>query len=104
MSFVNNAWYTAAWSFEVGRDLLARTFLNQPVVMFRQYDGTVVALADRCPHRFAPLSMGRVVGDSIECGYHGMRFNSMGTCVRNPMTESPPGKASLVRSYPIVER
>ncbi len=54
--FMKNAWYVAAQADEIGRVPLARLLLGEPVVMFRQEDGTPVALEDRCCHRRAPLS------------------------------------------------
>ena len=41
-------------------------------------------LTDRCPHRKAPLSSGEVVGNDIQCGYHGIRFAADGTCTHVP--------------------
>jgi vanillate O-demethylase monooxygenase subunit len=52
--------------------------------MCRKSDGIAVAVGGRCPHRFAPLAMGRVVDDCIECPYHGLRFNDDGACQHNP--------------------
>ena len=59
--FLRNYWYVAAWDHEIGREPLGRTLLGEPVVMFRKQDGTPVAFEDRCCHRRAPLSLGRVV-------------------------------------------
>ena len=102
--FLRNAWYVGAWGTEVGRqNLLRRTLLSEPVVFYRQEDGTPVALADKCAHRHAPLSAGRLVGNNIECPYHGLTYNSGGECVRVPgQSTIPPG--CRVRSYPTVER
>ena len=73
------------------------------VVLYRTEDGTAVALEDRCCHRALPLSMGKVVGDRLQCGYHGLEFDSGGACVRVPgQAQIPPGAS--VRSYPLVER
>lgn len=102
MEYLRNAWYAAAWSDEVGRTPLARTFLDQPVVMFREEDGTPVALADRCPHRFAPLSKGKLVENAIECAYHGLRFGGDGGCVYN--YHGPVPKAATVQAFPLMER
>jgi phenylpropionate dioxygenase-like ring-hydroxylating dioxygenase large terminal subunit len=101
--FLRNSWYVGAWSNEITRSLLARTLLDTPVVFFRQEDGRAVALLDRCPHRFAPLSMGRLKGDAVECGYHGLAFDCTGACVRNPHSDVIPA-AARVRSFPLVER
>jgi hypothetical protein len=51
------------------------------VVLFRKEDGTPVALEDRCVHRHLPLSMGRLVGDTLQCHYHGLRYDGTGACV-----------------------
>jgi phenylpropionate dioxygenase-like ring-hydroxylating dioxygenase large terminal subunit len=100
--FVRNAWYPAAWSRDIGRELIARRILGDDVVLYRTGSGSVAALEDVCPHRFTPLSMGRLKGDTIECGYHGMTFDCRGECVRIPGQAIIPRNAK-VRSYPIQE-
>ncbi len=103
MSFLRNAWYVACWAGDFGAAPLARTFLGEPVVLFRATDGTAVALEDRCRHRALPLSMGRVEGDALRCGYHGLLFDRDGRCIEVPGQNAiPPGAA--VRAYPTVER
>ncbi len=104
MTFLNNAWYMAAWASEINDAPLSRTLLNQRVVLFRTSSGDLTALADRCPHRFAPLSLGKVIADGIECGYHGLQFDRSGTCVRNQMASGRMPSNVKVRSYPIVRR
>lgn len=101
--FVRNAWYVAAWEREIGDGLVPLTVLGLPVVLFRQPDGAVVALEDACPHRKLPLSMGRLVGAEVECGYHGMRFDGQGACTWAPGSRVPPAGAR-VRRYPVVSR
>ena len=100
--YVRNAWYPATWSRDIARELTARRILGQDVVLYRTGAGAVAALEDVCPHRLTPLSMGRLRGDSIECGYHGMTFDCRGECVRIPGQEIIPRNAK-VRSYPVVE-
>ena len=101
--FLNEYWYVAAWSGEVTETPLARTFLDQPVVLYRGAGGQPVALEDRCRHRQLPLSMGKRDGDRLRCGYHGLVFAPDGTCVEVPgQSTVPPGAG--VRSYPVVER
>jgi vanillate O-demethylase monooxygenase subunit len=59
-------------------------------------------LFDRCPHRFAPLSAGRLIGDDIQCGYHGLKFDCSGACVSNP--HGPIPRAATVTPYGVAER
>ncbi|MBT3427149.1 MAG: aromatic ring-hydroxylating dioxygenase subunit alpha [Gammaproteobacteria bacterium] len=101
--FLHNAWYIAAWASEVERQLVHRTLLGEPVVLYRKRDGSAVALEDACPHRKLPLSMGILKDDLIQCGYHGLEFDCSGRCVNIPGQEkiSPDAR---VKSYPVVER
>lgn len=101
--FLRNSWYVAAWDHEVGNGLHPVRMLGEEIVLFRKSDGTVAALEDACPHRKLPLSMGRIKGDTVECGYHGLTFDSTGTCTRVPGAERIPHVA-CVRSYPVEER
>jgi len=103
MWYVRNAWYVAAWSEELGATPLGRRIVGSDVVLFRREDGSPAALDDRCPHRFAPLRLGRVRDGRIECGYHGLQFDGGGTCVHNPHGPQRP-KALNVRSWPTEER
>lgn len=101
--YLRNAWYVAAWSRDIVDRPVARRMLDEPVVVFRTSDGTVVALEDRCPHRHLPLSMGQCVGQAIQCGYHGMVFDAGGQCIEVPSQGFVPPTAR-VRAYPAVER
>lgn len=103
MAYLRNTWYVAGWSDELADGMLARRLLDQPLLLFRRIDGSVAALADRCPHRFVPLHMGRRHGDVIECAYHGLRFDASGQCVLNPNSDVIP-KTARVPAYPVVER
>ena len=103
MRFLRNSWYVAAWDREVSKVPLGRLFLNEPVVLYRKADGGVVALEDRCCHRQLPLSMGKVEGDALRCGYHGLKFEASGKCVEIPGQASIPPQAR-VRAYPAVEK
>src|SRR5580700_1033014 len=100
--FLRNHWYVAAAEEEVAGRPLGRTILGEPVVLFRTEDGTPVALEDRCAHRRLPLSMGKMVGNELQCHYHGLRFDRTGQCVRVPGQDLIPPSAR-VRSYPLVE-
>jgi vanillate O-demethylase monooxygenase subunit len=101
--FLFNAWYAAAWGSEVGRSLTPRRVLGHPVVLYRREDGAPAALADRCPHRFAPLHLGRLEGDAVRCRYHGLCFDDQGRCVESPFGDRLPSGARL-RPFPVVEQ
>ncbi|NNN19296.1 MAG: aromatic ring-hydroxylating dioxygenase subunit alpha [Acidimicrobiaceae bacterium] len=101
--FVLNEWYVAAWGTEVSSDPLARTICGDPIVFFRGESGSVTALADRCVHRCYPLSLGKVKGDVIECGYHGFTYDCSGTCVSVPGQTNIP-RTARVKSYPVIEQ
>jgi len=103
LDYVRNAWYVAGWRDDFGETIARRWYLGEPVVIWREHDGTPVALADRCAHRHYPLSRGKRVGDAIECGYHGFTFDGSGACVRIPSQEHVP-PAIRVRRYPLAER
>ena len=101
--YVLNAWYVAAWSTEVTREPIRRTICELPIVLYRKENGETAALIDRCAHRGYPLSAGRLVGDAIECGYHGFTFGCDGVCTRVPAQSSIPARA-VVRAFPLLEK
>jgi phenylpropionate dioxygenase-like ring-hydroxylating dioxygenase large terminal subunit len=103
MMLLRNAWYIAAWGDELTDKPLARRICNDPVVLFRDRDGTAAALADRCCHRAAPLSLGSLVEGGLQCGYHGLVFDGAGHCVAIPGQRRIPEDAR-VRAYPTVEK
>jgi phenylpropionate dioxygenase-like ring-hydroxylating dioxygenase large terminal subunit len=101
--FIREAWYVAAWDRDLANQPMPITLLGEDVVLYRRADGRAAALEDACAHRKLPLSMGRIKGDHIECGYHGLQFNAAGECVHIPCSERIPRNAR-VRSYPIESR
>ncbi len=102
--FVRNCWYVAAWDHELADgELISRMILGEPVALYRAGDRAVVALEDRCCHRFAPLSKGRLEGDDLRCMYHGLKFDRSGRCNEIPGQDLIP-KSACVKAYPVVER
>lgn len=104
--FLRNAWYCAGWDEDVGigaADLVCRRIAGQSILLYRTGEGQVVAMEDRCPHRSAPLSLGRKEGDAVRCMYHGMLFGADGGCRAVPGMDKVPAGAS-VRTFPVVER
>ncbi len=101
--FIRDQWYVAAFGEELAAVPLGRTICGESIALFRRGDGAVAALQDRCSHRWYPLSLGRIVGDALQCGYHGARFDGAGRCVLIPGQESIPASFDI-RSYPTHER
>jgi vanillate O-demethylase monooxygenase subunit len=100
--FLRNTWYVACTSEELGEQPLGRKICNEPMVFYRGADGQVCALEDFCPHRGAPLSLGRVCEGQLMCGYHGLVMGCDGKTV------SMPGQRvrgfPAIRSFPVAER
>jgi phenylpropionate dioxygenase-like ring-hydroxylating dioxygenase large terminal subunit len=98
-------WYPACRSADLGGRPRSITLMDAPIALWRDGRGAAHALVDRCPHRNAPLSMGRVHGDgSLECGYHGWRFDGGGQCVAVPGLSLGASRSRDVGSYRVVEQ
>jgi phenylpropionate dioxygenase-like ring-hydroxylating dioxygenase large terminal subunit len=102
---LRNQWYPIApVGFVPAGEMTRVTRWGEPWLLFRAADGTLSMLADRCPHRSAPLSLGQHLGDRVACLYHGVQVDGAGTVVSVP---GLPGCAlegkSLVRSLPVRE-
>lgn len=100
---IRNAWYVAAKSSEISRELFSRQYLGVSTVIFRKEDGTPVALQNRCCHRSFPLAEGKLDGDVLECGYHGLRYDCTGKCIAVPSQKKPPENIRL-RAFPVIEK
>lgn len=101
-SFVRNTWYAAVWEHELDNssNLLARKICDVPLVFYKTEDDGYAALDDRCCHRAAPLSMGRVEANCLRCMYHGILYDKSGTVVEIP-GQAHISKNMKVRSYPV---
>lgn len=102
-TYPRNQWYVAAHSEEVTRTLMSRWILDEPVCLYRKLDRTAVALVDRCIHRQMPLSRGRLKDDFLECGYHGILYDSAGKAQRIPSQSHVP-PACRVHRFPLFEK
>ena len=101
--YLRNQWYVAARSGEIGNTPLQRWLLDEPYVLYRTQAGEPAVLDDRCPHRRFALSKGRLVGDVLQCGYHGLSFAPDGSCVGIPGQDKVPPQIRA-RTLPVVER
>ena len=100
--FVLNTWYAAAWEHELdnAQNLLARKICDVPLVFYKTETAGYAALDDRCCHRAAPLSMGRVEANCLRCMYHGILYDKSGKVVEIP-GQTHISKNMKVRSYPV---
>lgn len=104
MNFLHKSWYCVGWSLNHGDGPVGIKLLNRELVLFRRSDGTIACIDGICPHRFAPLSRGKVCNDVIQCGYHGLEFDGEGRCVRNPHGSGTIAPNAHLNSYPVVEK
>jgi phenylpropionate dioxygenase-like ring-hydroxylating dioxygenase large terminal subunit len=88
--FLWDFWYPALRSTDIsGKRLVTAVLLEVPLVLGRTSQGQAFAMRDSCPHRGIPLSYGRFDGQSVECSYHGWRFDACsGQCLEIPSLRS----------------
>ena len=97
-------WHPVAQSSEVVDAPLSVQLLNEAVVLWRNADGLAQAFVDRCPHRGARLSMGRVENGHLECPYHGWQFSSGGQCIKVPaVPDFTPPASQRVKAFEVQE-
>lgn len=103
--YLRNSWYVAALTTELAAGaLVGRQIVGLPVLLYRDERGAVAAIGNRCPHRFAPLHLGRLEEGQVRCGYHGLGFDRTGQCVHNPHGSDSAVRALRVPAYPAVEQ
>jgi vanillate O-demethylase monooxygenase subunit len=100
--YPRNAWYVACMPSEIDEKPLGRTVCGERIVFFRGPEGRVAAVEDWCPHRGAPLSLGRVIEGRLVCGYHGLEMGCDGKPIAMPGQRVRGFPA--VRTFPVVER
>ncbi|MEY4076914.1 MAG: Toluene-4-sulfonate monooxygenase system iron-sulfur subunit TsaM1, partial [Pseudomonadota bacterium] len=100
--FLKNEWYVACRVDEITDKPFGRKICNESMVFFRGLESKLSAVEDFCPHRGAPLSLGRVCNGQLVCGYHGLTMGCDGHTV------SMPGHNvrgfEPVKSFPVIER
>lgn len=100
-----NHWYGVAQSSKVGAKPVAVILWGEAIALYRDSQGQVHALEDRCPHRHVKLSEGAVVGEAIACAYHGWHIGPTGNCTAIPYLEAGQKLPTCrIRSYPVREQ
>jgi vanillate O-demethylase monooxygenase subunit len=103
---LRKCWHPAGTIDEIGDGPTRVMLLGEPWVVVRLRND-LAAFVDRCPHRLAPLSQGRVVDDALQCCYHGWRFDETGRCVKIPALGEAgpvPAGAKAVRAFDAIEK
>ena len=97
-----NFWYVADESKNITDQPLKKKMLGQNFVLFRDSKGKVKCLSDVCIHRGGSLAGGKMVGDCIQCPYHGWHFDGEGSCKRIPSIgkEAKIPKRAKIDAYP----
>ena len=101
-----NFWYPMATTEELTDKPIKARGLGQDFVLFRDADGEAKCLSNTCSHRGGSLAGGKVLGDCIQCPYHGWQFDGEGACHKIPSLGKDgkvPARAR-VDAYPVEER
>ena len=106
---IRNQWYTVLESKEVPKGtLIGVTRLGEKLVFWRNKIGEVICLRDKCAHRGAKLSIGKICdkGEKVQCPFHGLRYNKLGQCTLIPANgkNTPVPERFKVISYPTREK
>ncbi|EIE20742.1 hypothetical protein COCSUDRAFT_67210 [Coccomyxa subellipsoidea C-169] len=98
-------WYPVAILADVdGSKPIPVTLLGKKLVLWQGSDGEWNCVVDRCAHRYAPLSEGRVKDGDIQCAYHGWQYNGQGQCTRIPQAEDASAccsSSACVEAFPV---
>ena len=101
---LKNMWYPVLPSWGVRNDPVGITRLSENIAIWRDNDGAVHAIEDRCPHRGARMSLGWNLGDRLACWYHGVEVKGDGVVADVPAVSNcaMEGKKTT-KSYPVKE-
>ena len=100
---LKNKWYLICPSDELKNTILKKRIFGEDIILFRNQNGDIAALEDRCCHRNVNLSLGYLNSNTIVCGYHGWEYDKNGSCVNIP-SQLPGDKippTAKIKSYPV---
>jgi phenylpropionate dioxygenase-like ring-hydroxylating dioxygenase large terminal subunit len=103
---IPNQWYAILESNEIKKGkIIGVTRMGEKLVAWRNNQGELAVMIDRCPHRGVAFSVGKVTGDCIQCPFHGFEYDTSGACTLVPALggNTEPPKALHARSYPVRE-
>jgi phenylpropionate dioxygenase-like ring-hydroxylating dioxygenase large terminal subunit len=99
-------WYPILHATQLGNAPIGVERFGTKLAVWRDGKGRPSVFEDHCPHRRAPLSLGRIQGEELVCSYHGWTFNQNGECVRKPLeaADSALNPRHSVKSYAALEQ
>jgi phenylpropionate dioxygenase-like ring-hydroxylating dioxygenase large terminal subunit len=102
---IQNQWYVVLNSRQVKTRPVGVTRMGEKLVFWRDQEGKVNCAFDRCPHRGAQLSAGKIHNGALQCPFHGFEYDSSGQCILIPATGvvSKPPRGMRLKSYPTFE-
>jgi phenylpropionate dioxygenase-like ring-hydroxylating dioxygenase large terminal subunit len=103
---IPNQWYAILESNEIKKGkIIGMTRMGEKMVAWRNRQGELSVMSDKCPHRGVALSIGKVMGDCIQCPFHGFEYDVSGDCSLVPAigSNAEPPRALHVRTYPVQE-
>ena len=105
LSMKPTGWFQVAWSEEIGfGDVHKMKYFDQEMVAWRAESGQLTVMNAYCEHLGAHLGYGgKVVGEVLQCPFHGWQWSSEGRNVCIPYQDRP-NRGRRVRTYPVVER
>ena len=100
---LSNHWYLICPEKELQKQIINRKILNEEIIIFRNGQGAITALENRCCHRNVRLSLGYLDQGQVVCGYHGWKYDSTGSCIHVPSqtAEAKIPKTARIKSYPV---
>jgi phenylpropionate dioxygenase-like ring-hydroxylating dioxygenase large terminal subunit len=101
-----NRWYSILESRAVRWRPIGVQRLGERLVLWRDGAGNIACMRDRCPHRGAALSGGRIVAGRLECPWHGFQYEGGGRCVLTPCSGrgAKIPRSLCAETYPVRER
>jgi phenylpropionate dioxygenase-like ring-hydroxylating dioxygenase large terminal subunit len=103
---IPNQWYAILESNEIKKGkIISVTRMGEKLVAWRNSQGELAVMLDKCPHRGVAFSVGKLIGNCIQCPFHGFEYDTSGKCTLVPAigSNTQPPKALFVRSYPARE-
>ena len=103
---IPNQWYAILESNEIKKGkIISVTRMGEKLVAWRNSQGELAVMLDKCPHRGVAFSVGKLIGNCIQCPFHGFEYDTSGKCTLVPAigSNTQPPKALFVRSYPVRE-